>query len=144
MTGNDGWRWSWRKALVAVLAAAGITAGSGLAIYAASGSFGADTRRVPGGSVGEPPDGSRMGALLDALHGEFVVAEADGYATKLMQVGELTEADGDSVAVRSADGFTRTYAVGPDTIWADVRIGDTVRVVATKSGGGATADTITY
>lgn len=160
-------RWSWRKSLVAVLVALGITAGGGVAVYAASGSAGADANGgpgAPGSGYGQPGgpgvrppldgpmDGGRMGALLGALHGEFVVAENGGYVTKLMQVGELTETTDDSVTVRSEDGFTQTYRLETDTagtddtddtMKADVQSGDTVRVVATRSGDTVTADFVT-
>ena len=163
-------RWTWRRSLVAVLVAAGIAAGGGAAVYAASGSTGPGGRdpagppgygpmdggpggpgRPGGGPGGGPAGGGPMspnGAnLLNALHGEFVVAEAGGYVTRLMQVGELVEASDESITVRSADGFTATYALDADTAktdtaMTDIAIGDTVRVIATRSGDDLIAGSV--
>ncbi|HET8642793.1 MAG TPA: hypothetical protein VFM37_12695 [Pseudonocardiaceae bacterium] len=151
-------RWTWRRSLVAVLVAAGIAAGGGAAVYAASGSAGPGGRDLagppgygpmdggPGGPGGGPAGGGPMspnGAnLLNALHGEFVVAGAGGYVTRLMQVGALVEASDESITVRSADGFTATYALDADTAKPDIATGDTVRVIATRSGDDLIADSV--
>jgi hypothetical protein len=84
-----------------------------------------------------------------ALHGEAVVKDEDGkFVTILSQRGEVTEVDGDSVTLKSEDGFTRTYTVNDDTRirhnhdeaeLSDVKVGENAAVVAEKSGDSATA-----
>ena len=159
---------------MAVLVAAGIAVGGGAAVYAASGSTGPGGRDPagppgygpmdggpggpggPGGGPGGGPAGGPAGGgpmspnganLLNALHGEFVVAEAGGYVTRLMQAGELVEASDESITVRSADGFTATYALDADTTKTDTAqtdfaTGDTVRVIATRSGDDLIAGSV--
>ncbi|CCH69320.1 hypothetical protein BN10_1490007 [Phycicoccus elongatus Lp2] len=98
---------------------------------------------------GALPDGStlpgagRSGALAglgNVLHGEVVVGGTNT-RTVLYQVGEVTEfTAGQSLAVKSADGFTATYAVTADTAGATgaLTVGATVRVIADKDGAKAT------
>ena len=98
---------------------------------------------------GALPDGStlpgagRSGALAglgNVLHGEVVVGGTNT-RTVLYQVGEVTEfAAGQSLTVKSADGFTATYAVTADTAGATsaLTVGATVRVIADKDGAKAT------
>jgi hypothetical protein len=83
-----------------------------------------------------------------ALHGEFVVKQSDGtgYQTVATQVGEVTEVSSSSVTVKSADGYSRTYAVTKDTLVnstrdgiGSVEKGHKVHVFATVSGDKATA-----
>lgn len=90
------------------------------------------------------------------LHGEAVVKTADGYATMLNQLGEVTAVSVTSITVKSEDGFSDTYAIPAATaddsadtdddaddsvkpkkvrIDRDVAVGDTVRVVATQGSG---------
>ena len=98
---------------------------------------------------GALPDGStlpgagRSGALAglgNVLHGEVVVGGTNT-RTVLYQVGEVTEfTAGQSLTVKSADGFTATYAVTADTAGATsaLTVGATVRVIADKDGAKAT------
>jgi sRNA-binding protein len=61
--------------------------------------------------------------------------------TVLYQVGEVTEfTAGQSLTVKSADGFTATYVVTADTAGATsaLTVGATVRVIADKDGAKAT------
>jgi hypothetical protein len=82
-----------------------------------------------------------------ALHGEFTTPAPDGgYQTIAVQTGAVTSASGSSVAVRSADGFTRTYGVDDNTLVnagnngiEDVVVGDTVHVTAIVTSGKAAA-----
>lgn len=105
--------------------------------------------------VGEKGEkGGRRGAAAHALrkrglHGELVVKGADGaYVTVLTQRGAVAAVDADSVTLKSEDGYTREYAVTPDTKLrkdgaaaeiADLEVGDQAAVVAVKSGDTATA-----
>jgi hypothetical protein len=97
----------------------------------------------PFGGEGFGPGGFGPGAL----HGEFTTpAPGGGYQTLAVQSGTVTSVDAASVAVRSADGFTRTYTVDDNTLViagnngiADVKNGDEVWITAVVSGGKATA-----
>ncbi|MFG2013045.1 hypothetical protein ACGFNF_28675 [Micromonospora sp. NPDC048868] len=85
----------------------------------------------------------------DALHGEAVVRTKDGGTrTVAVQRGEVTAVDGDSMTVKSADGFTMTWTFGDKlrvverrtTIRsADVKVGTTVGVAGAKEGDGGVA-----
>ena len=89
-------------------------------------------QRTPG-LEGLPQGGLGLGA---ALHGEVVVGGATP-KTILFQTGEVTDyTDGASIAVKSTDGFTATYALTPTSIAPQVGLtqGQTVRVIAEKDG----------
>lgn len=82
------------------------------------------------------------------IHGEFTVADGNGgWKTIATQVGEVTAVSPESITVKSADGFTKTYVVteatrvgadGRDGI-ADIATGDKVHVGAEVAGDTATA-----
>jgi hypothetical protein len=94
-------------------------------------------------------DGPGMGGpgMGGALHGEFVVQKADGtFQTVDTQGGAVTAVSTSSITVKSADGFTKSYDVTAATIVnaardgiASVKVGDTVQLDATVTGGKATA-----
>ncbi|MFL6072888.1 MAG: hypothetical protein ACJ73S_05765 [Mycobacteriales bacterium] len=83
------------------------------------------------------------------IHGEFTVKRKDNqFATLDAQRGAVTAVDGGSLTVKSADGYTHRYVVNSDTrVRKDgqksdigsVKVGDTVGVLATKSGNTDTA-----
>jgi hypothetical protein len=81
------------------------------------------------------------------LHGEFTTpAPNGGYHTLAVQTGQVTSVGATSIAVKSEDGFTRTYSVDGNTLVvagdngiSDVKTGNTVRIVAVVSGGRARA-----
>jgi hypothetical protein len=83
--------------------------------------------------------------LGQALHGDVVVSDGNGgYATRRIQLGEVTAVAANSITVKSADGFTGTYAVNSSTVLAggtidQVEAGHTVSVTASVSGSSATA-----
>jgi len=93
--------------------------------------------------------GARRGLEARALHGELVLrgkgkGDAVSPVTVLIQRGVVTKAGADGVTLRSVDGFTHTYAVGPDsqvrlagvkTSAAQVPTGRHANVLATKGGG---------
>ncbi|MFG3706956.1 hypothetical protein ACGF7U_19810 [Micromonospora sp. NPDC047670] len=85
----------------------------------------------------------------NTLHGEAVVKTRDGGTkTIAVQRGEVTAVDGDSMTVRSADGFTMTWTFGDKlrvverrtTIRsADIKVGTTVGVAGAKDGDNGIA-----
>lgn len=144
------------SAVIAVLIVAGGTA----AVVAATGNSGttAGNNGGPGGGFG--PGGGAGGfgrgggfggaGLADALHGDFVVSNGgNGYTTERLQTGTVTAVSATVLTVKSADGYTQTYAVdsstsvdrGQDAI-GKVASGNTVTVIAKLSGQTATASTV--
>jgi hypothetical protein len=85
-----------------------------------------------------------------ALHGSFVAAkQGGGYQTVDMQRGTVTGVSATSITVKSADGFTATYAVDSSTLVHaqrdgidSVKAGDEVGVTATESGSEKKATSI--
>jgi hypothetical protein len=129
------------RKIAAGAVAAVIVAGGGAAIWAASSSAASsDSAAGPGGMPGGP---GGAGALGSALHGEYVSSDGnDGYVTKIMQTGKVTELSATSLTARSDDGFSKTYTITSAQA-TDVAQGDTVTVVATESGAAATATSVT-
>lgn len=148
----------------AALVAVGALAVGGLAVTAAAADDAtpsppaSDSATEPGAEPGDRPGrgpgghhGPGMGGPGGpAVHGELVVETEDGvFATVLVQRGEVTAVSATSITVKSADGFSKTYAVGADSeihvdgadaAIGDVEVGDTVGVRATVSGSTATVD----
>ena len=91
-----------------------------------------------------------LGALGGVVHGQLTVPKSGGgYQTVDVQDGTVTAVSTGSVTVKSADGFTATYAVTSKTVVtaeapgiASVKKGDTVFVTATVSGSTATAASV--
>jgi len=85
----------------------------------------------------------------NTLHGEAVVKTKDGGTqTVLVQRGQVTAVDGDSITVKSTDGFTITWGFADDlrvverrnSIQADqLAVGDQVGVAGAKDGDGGDA-----
>jgi hypothetical protein len=48
-------------------------------------------------------------------HGELVVRRQEGHEDTLIQRGKVTAIEGDTLTVRSLDGFTATWTVSEDT-----------------------------
>lgn len=98
---------------------------------------------------GKGPRGE-LGRFGGALHGEFVVEkEGGGYQTVATQKGEVTAVSEDSLTVKSADGYSRTYTLTEDTLVNaardgidDVKTGNTVHVSAIVVDGKATASSV--
>jgi hypothetical protein len=109
--------------------------------------------RMPGGfgRFGGLGGGPGFGGFGGVLHGQFTVPKASGtgYQTEDVQRGTVTAVSSSSITVKSADGYSATYAVASSTevnaqaagIGA-VKVGDTVSVIATVSQGKATAASI--
>jgi hypothetical protein len=77
--------------------------------------------------------------LGNVQHGEFTVQDSGKATVMTLQRGEVTKASDTSITVKSADDFTATYALGTDTRGraTDVKVGDSVLVVAEKTGAKA-------
>jgi hypothetical protein len=166
------WRWratsgrsgSGRLAAVAVLAGVLLVGGIGVALAQDSGSSSTTTpstalpgpQNLPGGPGGGRFKGGGPGGKFGhggpkgAIHGEFVTPDGSGgYRTVDVQTGEATAVSSDSITVKSADGFSKTYSVDENTVVnsgrdgiGSVKKGDTVRVDAVVSGGKAAARNI--
>ena len=98
--------------------------------------------------LGFGPGGfGHFGFGFGALHGEFTMpAPGGGYQTLAVQTGQVTSVSTSSIALKSEDGFVRTYSVDDNTLVtagnngiSDVKTGDAVHVVAVVSGGEARA-----
>lgn len=91
------------------------------------------------------------GGLFGAVHGQVVLAKpGGGYQTMDIQRGKVTAVSTSSITVRSADGFTASYAVTASTVVdaerdgiGSVKVGNQVAVLATVSGSKATATSVT-
>ena len=99
--------------------------------------FGRVRRFGPGGGLG----------LFGVLHGQFTVPKpGGGYRTVDIQRGQVTAVSASSITLKSADGFTTTYAVQAATIVdaqrggiSSVKVGNQATVLATVSAGTASA-----
>jgi hypothetical protein len=79
-----------------------------------------------------------LGAIATPLHGELTLPGQDGkYQTVQVQRGTVTKAGDGRLTVRSADGFTRTYAAAASWL-REVKAGDEVQLRATLADGKAT------
>ena len=157
--------------ILATVAITALAAGAGVAALATAGSpsLASTSGRLaatpsPSPSVsrpgyGTPGPGHRFfggfgggvgPGVAGALHGQFVVPRSGGgYQTEDTQRGSVTAVSTSSITVKSADGFTKTYQVTSSTIVdaqrdgiGSVKDGHQVSVLATVSGGTATASNI--
>ena len=91
-----------------------------------------------------------IGGGRGMVHGHIVVLNPDGrFQTIDVQRGTVTAVNSSSIRVRSADGFSATYAVADATVVGagragigSIKVGDKVAVQATVSGSKATATSI--
>lgn len=99
------------------------------------------------GGPGMGPGGFERGPF-GALHGELTVntgtAASPTYSVRDVQTGTVSAVGGGSITVRSADGFTKTYALPAAAhidhghgIIGEIKTGDTVGLSASVSGGAA-------
>lgn len=111
-----------RRVTTTALAVVAIAVAGGAAIYAATDHMGGGRHQPwhPPDTHGGPSatDAGHRANLLaipdDSLHGEFVTAApGGGYRTTLVQTGVITAISPQSVTMRSADGYTQTYALPP-------------------------------
>ena len=116
----------------------------------ASPSTGADTAKPGPGHGGRGRHGFGPMDGGGALHGEFVVKKkGGGYQTVATQRGEVTAVSQESLTLKSADGYSRTYTLTEDTLVNaardgidDVKTGNTVSVLAVVADGKATASSV--
>lgn len=149
------------KGLTAAGVAAVIAVGGTAAVTSANAENGAAapaaTQQVAGeGSAATGPTGSTSGTgrsggfggmasrslLAGALHGEFVVSDGSGTVTERLQTGVITSVSATSIAVKSTDDYTATYAVASGTDVSSLAAGATVTVIATVDGNTATVVSI--
>jgi hypothetical protein len=105
----------------------------------------------PGGGAFMFGPGKFGGIVGGAVHGQLTVPKSGGgYQTVDVQRGTVTAVSSTSVTVKSADGYTASYAVNGSTVVnakaagiGSVKTGDTIFVSATASGSTATAASIT-
>ena len=157
--------------ILAAVAITALAAGAGVAALAAAGSpslASTSGQLAATPSASPSPSASRSGygapghrffggfgggfgaGVAGALHGQFVVPRSGGgYQTEDTQRGSVTAVSTSSITVKSADGFTKTYQVTSSTIVdaqrdgiGSVKDGHQVSVLATVSGGTATATDI--
>ena len=103
----------------------------------------------PGGRFKGGP-GPGFGGPRGAIHGEFVAPDGSGgYRTIAMQMGDVTSVSSDSITVKSADNYSRTYSVDENTVVnsgrdgiGNVKNGDQVVVNAVVNGGKAAARSV--
>jgi hypothetical protein len=157
-----------RLTAVAVIAAVLLIGGIGVAVAQTSGgsSTTSPSSSVPGAAVPGGPrgpggpggpggrfkggPGPGFGGPRGAIHGEFVQPDGNGgYRTVNQQVGDVTAVSSDSISVKSADGFSKTYSVDENTVVnsgrdgiASVKNGDKVSVNAVVTNGKAAARNI--
>lgn len=134
------------------LAGMGLAAGVALAdsgsTPAASPTPSASPATGPHADKGKNKDKVRhLIAAKRVLHGEFVTSGKTGYVTMDAQRGSVTAVSPTSLSLKSADGFTATYALtaqatvrnnGTAGTLADVKVGGDATVVAMKSGSTLT------
>src|SRR6266704_2109055 len=97
-----------------------------------------------GGPLGGP-------GIFGAVHGQIVIPKpGGGYQTVDIQRGTVTAVSNTSITLKSADGFTKTYAVTSSTLVdaqrsgiGSIKAGNKAVVIATQSGAVATASRIT-
>jgi hypothetical protein len=91
--------------------------------------------------------GKHRGLLRRALHGEVTLAGKQ-HRVVVFQRGPAEKASASAVTVKSADGYTATYAIGAETkirkngedaTAADLEAGDRIFVTAVKDGSTPTA-----
>jgi len=155
------------RSITAIAVALGLTLGAA-GIAAAASPSPAPSGKAPA-VAGASGDGERMGRKLGhrgdkhrgdkprgprgmgrALHGEVVVGDGKGgFRTVAFQRGEVTAVSATAITVKSADGFSRSYALtattkvnrGRATV-GDIRTGHRVAVRAVVVDGRATAQGI--
>jgi hypothetical protein len=134
-------------ALTGVALAAGSGPGSSPTGASASTASAASTTGTAGGAAGARA--ARLRALgKNVLHGEFTVQTKNGVKVLDTEIGVITEVTPTSVAVKASDGYAQTWTLDSSThvranghkgSIADLKVGETVRLLGPTSGGTATA-----
>ena len=155
---------SWRPCIMAGVAVVALLGGTGAADAATAAgppvsTTGTGSSQLTGASKILSPSDSQPGpgpfggthgtwpGRILPLHGQAVLAKpGGGYVTLAFQRGAITKLSASSVTVKSNDGFTQSFAITGSTVVsagrdgiASVKAGDQAVVIATVSGGTATA-----
>lgn len=153
---------TWQKAAAGGTLAAVVAIGGVAAVSAANASSNETATSQAGSAAGPPGSGGSGGfadsgrsgppgargdlaavmELANALHGDFVVSTDSGTQTMRLQTGEITELSGDSLTVKSTDGYASTYTVGAGIDVSGLATGDSVRVIGTVSGDTVTVTSV--
>jgi hypothetical protein len=160
--------WSRRPYVLAGVAVAALLGGAGAALAVSNSSPPTASPSATAASPAPSPAPSRPsgpgfhrfgpggfgfgfgGGLFGALHGQLVVRKpGGGYQTVDVQDGQVTAVSSTSITLKSADGFTKTYAVTSSTLVdaqrdgiGSVKVGNQAAVLATVSGSAVTATSI--
>ena len=146
------------RAVIAAATVAVLALGGTVAYAAASDGSGGPPSASPSASSSQGPGGRHghggpwFGFGGDAAHGEATVKDPDtgDWVVRVWQRGTVRKADADRITVRSEDGATWTWKLGPDATAsphgssgaAAPKKGDTVFVVGSRSGDTYTADRV--
>jgi len=113
----------------------------------------ADRREKARKLAGRLGRGQRFGVRGRVLHGEFVVRTKNGFQTAFVHRGEVTAVNPTSITIKSADGFTKSYAVTDETkvrskgklgAIGDVKVGELAVVGGLRAGDNFPARIITH
>ncbi|GGR95940.1 hypothetical protein GCM10010269_38400 [Streptomyces humidus] len=148
------------RTLIAATTVAVLALGGTVAYAATSNGSGGSPSGTPSASSSEGPGGRHgrggpwFGLGGDAVHGEATVKDpgTGDWVVRVWQRGSVEKADDSHLTVKSEDGVSWTWTLGPD---ARVSVGgasgsgaaaptkgDTVFVVGTRSGDTNTADRV--
>jgi len=142
-----------RPYVLAAVAVAALLGGAGaaLAITDSPRPVPASNAAAPGPAPSPGSSPANIGnALPGMVHGQFIQRVAGGYQTVDVQSGQVTAVSGNSITLRSTDGFARSYTVVAGATMVDagrggigsIRVGDQASVEATVSGNQAMATRI--
>lgn len=158
--------WSQRRKVTTGIVAVALAAGGGVAIADTSSPSPSISRSADGTTEVKPDPGNdvrmraphmglmKLGIGGGMVHGEFTVPDGDGgYKTVLMQNGTVASVSGGMLTVKSADGWSKDYAldtstmIGGERFWSadsasGLTQGQQVLVKATVKDGSAHADHI--
>lgn len=123
--------------------AAALGAGA-IGIASASAPRPATSTSAPSGPDAKAAGPHKHRSLLGRVaHGEGVVRMRGGFRTVAVQRGEITAVSASAITLKSADGYTKTYAIddatkvrsrGEEKKLADLKSGERAMVVAVKDG----------
>jgi hypothetical protein len=146
----------WRVA--GTVAAVAVTTAAGGVAWATTSADPTPSPSTSPSAPAEPNPGKGPGGMgrhgefgmMGALHGEYVVEkDGGGYQTIATQRGEVTAVSKDSITVKSADGYSKTYTLTADTLVNatrdgidSVKTGNQVSVTAIVADGKATAASV--
>jgi hypothetical protein len=123
----------------------------GYAFAQATATTNGNGKGVPGG---RPRFGRGLGGAKfpgRALHGEATVQTDNGTKTYVFANGTVSALSGTSITIKSSDNVSTTFAINSDTRYgfqnfsqpqAELKTGQTARVIGTKSGDTNTATRI--